>query len=181
MKRAYTVAKCGLVAEVFCDGRIALVSKVHPGFKIARMIGARGELPNKFVIIPWQDGWLNELLQQKSVQDYCAIRVIPVVAISEPEPLVINIPTSPVKTKSRQPRYRSWGITPTADSFTPSSSAKTEREDFPDESRESESPYSESQGILDDIIGSLRACCTYDNEDDLHNEAQRIYLARSSR
>lgn len=164
MKRAYTVAPSGLVSEIFSDGRTLIVEKIHPGFRIARMIGARGESPNKFVMIPWQDCWLSELLQQKAVSDYCANRTIPIVDVREI--------TS--RASRRKNLHTNVAITQDDENLLSILFDSDADEDVPDPELDDRS------GQIEDIISSLRTCCKFANEQELLDQALRIYNSRSS-
>ena len=157
MRRAYTVSPCGLVGEIFSDGHIMLVGKVRPGFWIAHMIGARGESPDKYVMIHWQDGWLDQLKQQKAVEDYCASRVIPIVNC--------NVPL--LHWEQPEQGYTS-NCKPFA--FNDHDHVEAGHNDFIED---------EPDVNLEDLMASLSAVCTFGSPEELREQALRIYALRT--
>ena len=161
MRRAYTVSPCGLVGEIFSDGHIMLVGKVRPGFWIAHMIGARGESPEKYVMIQWQDGWLDQLKQQKAVDDYCSTRTMP----------IVNYNVTLSHWERPENRQRDQGVTSHFRPFV--------LNDHDDDAGHDDLAENEPDVNLEDLMASLSAVCTFGSPEELREQALRIYASRA--
>lgn len=168
MKRTFFVSDDGLIGEVFADGSCHIVSlkRVHPGFKIAHMIGPQGEKSGEFLMIPSNSLRARILREQQKVNEYLENRTPPVTK-------VVLTPT-----ENFEPREaKDWPDTFSFDSQY--SNAAVSNVPQSEESRPLEP--SEEDGNLEDIVSALRVTCTFGSDQELYEEAWRIMEMRKNR